>query len=85
MGLFSKLILGSLIGLATDPEQHGIQARRYLENPNDMEFKRITDDDVYHDDVKNSLGTRDSPIVQASDCTDMCLFKDNYNEWCWKF
>jgi hypothetical protein len=31
------------------------------------------------------VGTTNSPLVQGTDCTLMCLFKDTHNSFCWKF
>mgnify|MGYP006089192743 CR=1 FL=1 len=32
-----------------------------------------------------AIGTNESPIVSAGACTDMCLFNDGQNKWCWRF
>ena len=78
MGVFSKLIVASLMGF------NSVESRRYLDDPEG--FERITVEDAYDEDVQRSLGTRQSPIVEASDCSkEMCLFSDDYNKWCWRF
>jgi len=48
MGL--KLV-ASLIGLAITPVEFGVWGRRHLENPDGLEFKRLTVADAYHEDV----------------------------------
>ena len=73
--MISKLFLG-LVGLN--------EARRHLHN-DDFAIKRLA---LKSNDANMAalVGTQNSPLVEATDCTEMCVFKDNTgNEWCFKF
>jgi hypothetical protein len=53
-------------------------ARRYLD---DRHIGNLATNQEYTE----ATGEVYSPIVEASDCTSMCLFSDQHNSFCFKF
>ena len=54
-------------------------AKRHLDDT--MEQIRVP---IENHDVKEASGVVFSPLVEAKDCESMCLFKDPFNDFCWK-
>ena len=79
MVAFSSLITyASLLLTTTD-------ARRHLDlDPDAFDAPRVPVQNAEQSQA-NALGTVNSPLVKGTDCTELCLFKDDHNEWCAKF
>ncbi len=80
MAIISKLISVALLLLTTP-----VLGRRHLDYPHGhKEFTRETTTETDQSMVA-AIGTTETPIVQGTPCTDMCLFNDGKNKWCFRF
>mmetsp|Transcript_7411 Transcript_7411/g.12522 ORF Transcript_7411/g.12522 Transcript_7411/m.12522 type:complete len:276 (-) Transcript_7411:45-872(-) len=80
---FSKLLSLSVLASLLSSQQEGVQARRYLDSHDpflDPVRRTVQTDD---ENVIKAVGTQRSPLVQATASDQMCLFQDDFNEWCW--
>ena len=81
MGVISKIVTSAVLLSGSD-------ARKHLDRDASQPQRLAV---ISHDDVNEALGTRYSPLVEASsDCPEMCLFKDQLtsgknNSFCWKY
>jgi len=70
------------LALATVLAMTGSDCKRHLD---DTEFGRRIPIASNDNTLTALVGTPYSPLVQGTDCTPMCLFKDAQNSFCWKF
>ena len=69
---FSKLAMAAALVACNDSQ---VDARRYLHN-DDFALRRLAQNsnDL---NINSAIGTVKSPLVEATDCTKMCIFYDN--------
>ena len=77
MKAIKTLLIATVLSLTT-----GTDAKRHLD---DTEFGRRIPIASNDNTLTALVGTPYSPLVQGTDCTPMCLFKDAANSFCWKF
>ena len=59
-----------------------VEAKRHLD---DSTHSRHLELAVPDDEYQGAVGELVSPLVEGTDCTPMCLFRDAHNYFCWKF